>query len=81
LAAHPGLPELTYHELRHTYATRLNEEGIPDNTIALLMGHGKDSKMTNEVYIHQNIDHIKKTLGMADNSRKSVVNSTESIEK
>ena len=81
LAAHPGLPELTYHELRHTYATRLNEEGVPDNTIALLMGHGKDSKMTNEVYIHQNIDHIKKTLGMTDSSRKSVVNSTKDTEK
>ncbi len=44
LAVHPGLPELTYHELRHTYATRLNEEGVPDNTIALLMGHGKTVK-------------------------------------
>lgn len=64
LAAHPKLPKLTYHELRHTYATRLNEEGVPDNTIALLMGHGKDSRMTNEVYIHQNMDHIKKTLGL-----------------
>jgi integrase len=70
LAAHPKMPKLTYHELRHTYATRLNEEGVPDNTIALLMGHGKDSKITNEVYIHQNMDHIKKTLGLAKEKKE-----------
>jgi integrase len=64
LTAYPDMPKLTYHELRHTYATRLNENKVPDNTIALLMGHGKDSKITNEVYIHQNMAHIKTTLGL-----------------
>ena len=71
LAAHPELPALTYHELRYTYATRLNEERVPDNTIALLMGHRKDSKMTNEVYIHQNIDHIKQAMGLTQKDSSS----------
>jgi integrase len=80
LAAHPEIPCLTYHELRHTYATLLNESGVPDNTIALLMGHGKDSKITNEVYIHQNMNHIKEVLKLK-NSRTSVVQNGTNIEK
>lgn len=64
LAAHPELPPLNYHELRHTYATLRNEDGVPTNTIALLMGHGLDSKITNDVYIHQNMEHIKQALGL-----------------
>lgn len=66
LKKHPELPDLRYHELRHTYGTLLNENRVPDNTIALLMGHGKNAKITNEVYIHQNIDHIQRMLGLAD---------------
>ena len=64
------MPRLTYHELRHTYATLLNEQGVPDNTIALLMGHGKKAEITNEVYIHQNMTHIKSVLGIGKTTQK-----------
>lgn len=66
LKQHPELPALRYHELRHTYGTLLNEQKVPDNTIALLMGHNQNARITNEVYIHQSIDHIKRLLGLTD---------------
>jgi len=46
-----GLDEsITPHSLRHGYATRLLEQGLPIETIRILMGH--ESIKTTQVYLH-----------------------------
>jgi integrase len=44
------VPEITFHELRHTFGTRMAAAGVPLRTIQYWMGHA-DSKTT-QVYAH-----------------------------
>ena len=46
-----GLREIKYHSLRHTYATRLFERGVPIKTVQALLGH-KDITTTMNIYTH-----------------------------
>lgn len=46
-----GLEKLTIHALRHSYATRLFEQGVPAKTVADLLGHA-NPVVTQMVYIH-----------------------------
>lgn len=48
-----GLP-LTFHELRHTYTTRLLQEGVDVRTVRDLVGH--TSIVTTERYTHASVD-------------------------
>lgn len=50
LAKRAGLPGRTFHELRHTYATRCHEAGIPMPHIAGSLGHS--STATTAGYVH-----------------------------
>lgn len=59
-----SLPRLTAHELRHTFGTDLHRQGIDIYTIQKLMGH-KDLKMTTELYVHNEIDELKKAMKIA----------------
>lgn len=61
IAVPAGLPALTAHELRHTYGTDLRRQGVDIYTIQKLMGH-KDVKMTSELYVHNEIEELKKAL-------------------
>jgi integrase len=45
-----GIPNLRFHDLRHTAGTRLGESGIPIQTISALLGH-TSTRMT-ERYVH-----------------------------
>lgn len=58
---HPEIPVLSAHELRHTFGTRLRRKGVDIYTIQKVMGH-KDIKMTSEVYVHNEIDELKKAM-------------------
>jgi integrase len=45
-----GVPPVRFHDLRHTFATRLAASGQPLRTIQELLGHA-DSKAT-QIYAH-----------------------------
>lgn len=51
------IPRITFHGLRHTYATRLFEEDVPIKTVQALLGHS-DIKTTLNIYVH----NMDKTL-------------------
>lgn len=57
----PSIPALTAHELRHTYGTSLRRRGVDIYTIQKIMGH-KDIKMTSEIYVHNEIEELKKSV-------------------
>ncbi|ALS36953.1 integrase [Enterococcus rotai] len=46
-----GLSDVTFHTLRHTFATRCLEAGVNIATISALLGH-RSIKMTLDVYTH-----------------------------
>ena len=56
--------EITFHELRHTFGTRMAAAGVPLRTIQHWMGHA-DAKTT-QVYAHyQPSDHEADTVDQA----------------
>lgn len=60
-AADVNVQKLTAHELRHTYGTKLRRDGVDIYTIQKVMGH-KDIKMTSEIYVHNELDVLRKAL-------------------
>ena len=61
LSEETGLPELTPHELRHTYGTILRESGVDIYTIQKTMGHS-DISITADIYVHNDIDVLRRQL-------------------
>jgi hypothetical protein len=55
-----------FHALRHTFATRLFERGIPMITVSKLLGHA-DTSITAEIYTH--VLPEQKTKGYRFSSR------------
>lgn len=52
-----GLPDVTVHGLRHSYATRLLELGEPIQSISKLLGHSS-VELTQDIYAHV-LDEMK----------------------
>ena len=61
LSEKTGVPELTPHELRHTYGTIKREEGVDIYTIQRVMGHS-DISVTASIYVHNDIEVLRKQL-------------------
>ena len=61
LAAHPELPELSAHELRHTRATLWVAQGIDPLMVIRLLGHC-DMKMLTKIYGHTTVETLRKAL-------------------
>lgn len=55
-----GLPHKKFHSLRHTFATRLIENGVNIVTVSKLLGHS--SIQTTEIYTHILKDEKKKGI-------------------
>ena len=56
-----GVPELSPHELRHTYGTLKREEGVDIYTIQRVMGHS-DISVTASIYVHNDLDVLRRQL-------------------
>lgn len=54
---HPEFPDITPHDLRHTYGTYLRRQGMDVYSIQKILGH-KDIKMTTELYVHNELDTL-----------------------
>jgi integrase len=46
-----GVRYRNFHTIRHTYATKLFENGVPLKTVSMLLGHA-DIKITADTYTH-----------------------------
>lgn len=55
------LPEFSPHILRHTYCTRMAENGIDVKVLQELMGH-KNISITMEVYNHSDLERAQKEI-------------------
>lgn len=50
-----GIPELKFHGLRHSFATRCIESNCDYKTVSVILGHSNIS-ITLNLYVHPNID-------------------------
>jgi integrase len=57
-------PAISFHILRHTYASRLAMRGVPLNVIANQLGHS-DTRMTEKHYAHLAPSYIGETIRAA----------------
>lgn len=62
-AAHPELPALNPHELRHTCGTLLYERTHDIYLVSRYLGHS-DVSITSKIYVHSSVDDMRKSLGI-----------------
>lgn len=68
LSLYPDLPEMTPHELRHTYGTLLYQAGTELLTLSRIMGHS-DTKTTESTYVHDTLDDVIRNVRFPENLR------------
>lgn len=61
--------ELTAHALRHTHASLLFQEGLSYDAVGRRLGHGGNSRVTREIYVHITAILKKKDAAALDNIR------------
>ena len=66
LLGEANLPDITFHELRHTFATQAASNGIDPRTLASILGHTKAS-FTLDTYTHITTDMQKNVAGIVGN--------------
>jgi integrase len=54
-------PAVSFHELRHTYASRLARAGVPLGVIAAQLGHS-DTRMAEKHYVHLSPSYVAETV-------------------
>ena len=57
--------DVTFHSMRHSFATRLIEKGADIKTVSELLGH-KSIQITLDIYGHVSGDLKNKTIGLLD---------------
>lgn len=63
LYPHNNLPSITPHVARHTFATRMAQNGMDVKALQYLMGHS-DAGVTMNVYMHTNYSYAAKQFDM-----------------
>lgn len=56
-----GMPDLKFHGLRHSFATRCIESNCDYKTVSVLLGHSNISTTLN-LYVHPNMEQKKKAI-------------------
>lgn len=56
-----GIPQHTFHALRHTFATRCVENGVDPKTLSEILGHS-DITITLQRYVHPTLEHKRKEM-------------------
>jgi integrase len=65
-----GLPDLRFHDLRHTNATRLVSKHLPLSEVGRMLGHTQAN--TTYRYVNANIETAKRAASMLDDFNKPV---------
>jgi integrase len=63
-----GIRDLRFHDLRHTFASRLAQNGIDPYTVQKLMGHTSFS--TTQRYAHHFVESLRKGIESLEASRQ-----------
>lgn len=58
---HLGLPQIKFHSLRHSFATRCIESNCDYKTVSVLLGHANISTTLN-LYVHPNMEQKKRCI-------------------
>jgi len=61
LMEHLKMPDLKFHRLRHSFATRCIESNCDYKTVSVLLGHSNISTTLN-LYVHPNMEQKKKAI-------------------
>ena len=61
LLKHLGIPDLKFHGLRHSFATRCIESQCDYKTVSVILGHANISTTLN-LYVHPNMEQKKKCI-------------------
>ncbi|MCC6502695.1 MAG: site-specific integrase [Deltaproteobacteria bacterium] len=77
--AKAGIQKFRFHDLRHTFATRLIQSGIDIYTVAKLLGH-KDIRMTQR-YAHHSTESLRIGVEVLDRVSTNLAQSGETKEK
>lgn len=56
-----GIPQIVFHGLRHTFATRCIESGCDYKTVSVILGHSNVATTLN-LYVHPNLEQKKKCV-------------------
>jgi integrase len=52
-----GVPEISFHALRHLYATEIEGQGAPRALTSMLLGHR--NQQTTEIYVHRDAERLQ----------------------
>jgi len=61
LMSYLEIPEMKFHGLRHSFATRCIESNCDYKTVSVLLGHSNISTTLN-LYVHPNLEQKKKAI-------------------
>ena len=61
LLAVAEIEHANFHSLRHTFATRAIEAGMPVKTLSDILGHSQ-VQITMDLYCHSSIDHMRDSM-------------------
>jgi integrase len=62
-----GITDFRFHDLRHTFATRLSQAGVDPYTVQTLMG--RKSFSTTKRYAHHHTESLRRGITVLDNDR------------
>lgn len=55
------MPEVRFHDLRHTCVTMLLDQGVPPHVVRAIVGHS-DIQVTMDIYAHASLDEERQAL-------------------